>query len=601
MRANRALACALLALCLLLFTGCAGQREAAVPLCALVLEEGEGYTARSYTARTGVGEDAVFHLQAADGYEIVGTDYERCTLEEEGDGGVVLTLHNVRYSTAIAVETRQTGTPVLYHANGGARLDGGDPEEPVAVLTPDTHLRWNTDTGISLFQRAGHTLTGWNTAPDGSGTAVGLGSRVDPAEGLTLYAQWSAWTPADRFTWEVAGDGAAITGYRGGEDTITVPAELDGLPVRQIRAGAFSGADCRTVILPDTLWEVEDGAFQDCALTTLYLSDNIRTISDYAFQGCGNLATLHLNAVEEPVYSGSYYSTFADKYDRLLSLQDERKLVLFSGSSTRFGYDSARLEEALGGYQVVNMGAFAYTNAAPQMELILDCMGEGDILLHSPEFDAAQRQFCTSGKLDAPFFNLMEANYDMLARLDLRQYGQVFLSLSTYLSSREGMEARGYGRSAADYDEEGNLVDTPSYNRYGDYILYRPNSESEAPVYGLPVEYTVSAYPKEGFLDPLNEMYARFLSRGVRVYFTYAPRNRLAISEASTPEARAELDAYLREHLMVPVISSLEDSLWSGVYLYGTDNHLSTEGVALRTEQIIRDLQAQWAREEGDS
>ena len=54
---------------------------------------------------------------------------------------------------------------------------------------------------------------------------------------------------------------------------------------------------------------------------------------------------------------------------------------------------SALLDEALPDYQVVNMGVFAYTNATPQLLLILDCMQAGDILLDSPEFDAAQRQF----------------------------------------------------------------------------------------------------------------------------------------------------------------------------------------------------------------
>ena len=45
------------------------------------------------------------------------------------------------------------------------------------------------------------------------------------------------------------------------------------------------------------------------------------------------------------------------------------------------------------------------------------------------------------------------------------------------------------------------------------------------------------------------------------------------------------------------MISELEDSLYPGRYLYGTDNHLSTEGVAMRTESIIEDLQKQMERD----
>ncbi len=267
------------------------------------------------------------------------------------------------------------------------------------------------------------------------------------------------------------------------------------------------------------------------------------------------------------------------------------------GSSARFGYDSAGIDEAFPDYDVVNMGVFAYTNALPQLEIIRSCMGAGDILLHSPEFDAAQRQFCTGNNLDAPFWSMAEGNYDAVAMLDLRNYGQIFTPFHDYLVSKEGMEPRSWELSPADFDEDGNPAVSPSYNEYGDYILYRPNADDDAPVYGLPVRYVPEAVPTKQFIEPLNRVYETFLEQGVRVYFTYAPRNRLAVSEDSTPEARAALDAHLREELCVPVISEIEDSLVSGVYLYGTDNHLSTEGVALRTERIIAELRAQLERE----
>ena len=117
------------------------------------------------------------------------------------------------------------------------------------------------------------------------------------------------------------------------------------------------------------------------------------------------------------------------------------------------------------------------------------------------------------------------------------------------------------------------------------------------PIYDLPVEYTVPAFPKERFIDPLNRVFADFLAKGVRVFFTYAPRNREALSEKSTKEARAALDRYFRETLIVPVISDIEESLYPGRYLSGTDNHLSTEGVRIRTERIIRDIQNELAKE----
>ena len=43
---------------------------------------------------------------------------------------------------------------------------------------------------------------------------------------------------------------------------------------------------------------------------------------------------------------------------------------------------------------------------------------------------------------------------------------------------------------------------------------------------------------------------------------------------------------------------NIEDSLYTGIYLYGTDNHLSTEGAQIRTEKVIRDLKEQFVKEE---
>ena len=578
-----------LPLCLLLLCSCGSGTGAQDFYCRVVLEEGTGFTCSDHTLTVVPGQDATFYIQCDDGYTVTGADCEDYSIALAPNGGTVLTVPCVRYSAVISLTVERSDAVILYDINDGSGTS------PLEVPVTPSPLRWNTAT--DLFTRPGYTLTGWNTHPDGSGPAVGLGSRVEPSEGLTLYAQWSQWSPAELFHWRVEQGGITITGYFGAERTVTVPAELDGLPVRVIGSDAFRGADCETVILPDTLYTLENGAFRGCTLTTLYLFDNIRVIGDPVFEGCENLTTLHLNAVERPVYSGTYFDAFQDKFDRLLSLKGQRKIVLFGGSSVRFGFDSAALDAAFPEYQIINMGVFAYTSAQPQLELILTCMGEGDVLLHSPEFDITEFQFCTDNNMEYRFFNLMESNYDALALLDLRQYEAVFTPLGKYLTVKDPMAKKSYALSASSFDEDGSPVDSPSYNEYGDYIVYRPNAASGLPVYGAPVHYTVTAFPMETHIEPLNAVYRRFLEKGVAVYYTYSPRNALALSEASTPEARAELDRYLRENLCVPIITELKDSLWSGVYLYGTDNHLSTEGAAIHTKRVIAAFKAQMERD----
>lgn len=561
--------------------------------CNVVLEQGEGFQAEWDVCTVKRGEDAVFELLVEDGYEILEADYENYSLETlRDDSKIRLTIYQAEYPVVVSLTSRKSDFSICYDANGGAGLDEAD-KNVVEIPVVKSHIRINTSTGTELFERDGYTLIGWNTKSDGSGEFVGLGSRIFPEEDLVLYAVWSPWTAKECFEYELSGGYAVITSYDGENAVISIPKQLDGYQVIGIEEAAFSGAVCETVVLPETIQRVENGSFRNAGLRELYLYDNISYINDSSFEGCGELRTLHINAIEPPVYSGSYYDTFQDKYDYLFSNKEQKKLVLFSGSSARFGYDSERLEEEFSEYRVVNMGVFAYTNALPQLLLIEELMKEGDILLHSPEFDARQRQFCTTNSLDDKFFCMMESNYDAVAGLDLRMFEQIFNSFYTYLNTKQSMEPKSYQLSAKNFDEDGNPVKEESYNEHGDYILYRPNAESAEPVYGLPVEYTIASFPKENYFSKANGIYQRFLDKGIYVYLTYSPRNKYAVSEDSTKEERARLHEYLKEQLIIPVISDMEESLYPGTFLYGTDNHLSTEGVRIRTERIIADLHRQ--------
>ena len=490
-------------------------------------------------------------------------------------------------SAAPSAPPAVSGPSIRYEGNGGTlRAWEGD---AIALPVDNAHLRVNTAQGTGYFRREGYVLTGWNTAPDGSGERIGLGSRTERRDGLALYAQWAKVSPEGSFSYELREGQAWITGYSGAAPRCVVPEELGGSPVRGICAGAFRDGAFEELILPHTLYTVECGAFHGCAVREITLFDTLREVSDESFQDCRGLKTLHVNAATSPVYSGSYFDTFSDKYDWLLSLKGRKKLVLASGSSGRYGYDSPTLAAAFPDYVPANMGVYAYTNALPQLELIRGLMEEGDVLLSAPEFDAAEEQFCASSRLDAPFWAMMESNYDAAALLDLRNYSGVLDSLGEYLAARRGMAGRNYGESPASYDDDGNRYAFATYNQYGDLTLPRPNGERDVCLRHNIADYT-TANITPGRVEALNDVYRRFLDGGIAVYFTYTPRNRNSLTADSTPATRRELHNYLTEHLCVPVISDIEDSLYAGNYFYLIDSHLSGEGAAIRTKRVIEDL-----------
>ena len=110
----------------------------------------------------------------------------------------------------------------------------------------------------------------------------------------------------------------------------------------------------------------------------------------------------------------------------------------------------------------------------------------------------------------------------------------------------------------------------------------------------IPADYTTDTITRE-LAMALDKELAYFTDKDINVLFTYAPRNRSSLTESSTQERIEETELLLRQTLTVPVISDIEDYFYSGIYFYEIDNHLSDEGAALRTEQLIADM-TEWMR-----
>ena len=497
--------------------------------------------------------------------------------------------------TAAEPEALQPGrNQILYLANGG-HLHRGDGYSVFRTMD-SAHLRVNTLQGAAYFERSGYVLLGWNTKPDGSGERIGLGSRTERLDDLILYAQWIAASPEEDFVYELRDGEAWLLSWRGGDGVCVIPESLGGAPLRRICADAFCGAALDKLVLSSSLRCIEDGAFTDCTISDMTLFDSLCELSEASFTNCTGPQTLHVNAAVIPVYSGSYYDTFSDKYDWLLSIRDQKKIVLASGSSGRYGYDSEMLRAAFPDYEVANMGVYAWSNMRPQLELIRSLMMPGDILLSAPEFDAIEAQFCVTDRLDTHFWAMMESNYDAAAALDLRNYTDVWASFAAYQRIRGGMPGKSYSLSPANYDDDGNYYAFPTYNRYGDFVLPRENAERDELHRRNIADYTLTSFPA-GTVESLNAVYQVFLDEEITVYFSYTPRNRSSLTDASTPEERAALHEYLCASLSVPVISEMEDYLLSGVYFWQIDSHTSSEGAAIRTERLIEDLKVALASE----
>ena len=98
--------------------------------------------------------------------------------------------------------------------NAYVKFDANNPDEPESeqgyqsfVCGEEKALRSNS--GANAFITRDHyACTGWNTEPDGSGTAYADGASIAPMDDLTLYAQWSLVEVKVTFDANVADDDA---------------------------------------------------------------------------------------------------------------------------------------------------------------------------------------------------------------------------------------------------------------------------------------------------------------------------------------------------------------------------------------------------------
>ncbi|MDY6391409.1 MAG: leucine-rich repeat protein [Bacilli bacterium] len=547
----------------------------------VTLEDGD-FHCKTQSVSGNSGEDFTFSITTSITKAVTGSSYEDFTASSSVDPQndirfQTLTFHNVRYSTVITLRIEAIQT-----------LSYVGLDEQYTDFAPITHTRFNVSTDLSRFKKEGHKLIGYK---DGEGQIVSLGSRVSPSESGTIVLQpvHAKETSGTEFSYIEKGSRyLSLTRYNGVDGAIVVPETIDGRIVDSIESECFQNGIYTQVVLPSSLTSLSPGAFSSCSIDELVIYDGIQSVGDSCFEHT-SINNVRINAKESPAYIGTYFGSYADKVDRLIALKEKKKLVLYSGSSTRFGFDSALLDESLADYDVVNMGVYAYTESKPQIDVLSHFLNRDDILLVSPEFDTLETQMNVDDTLDFAFFAMCEANYDIIRYLPLSHYSNFFDSFGDYLSRRKPMARSRYEDGPSFYDEDGNRVSHSSYNAYGDYSLFRENNTSRKSFGIRRAYYNKSHFPASD-IALFNAAYAPLQSQGVQVYFDYSPRMITSVSEDSNEASWVELGEYLQKSIPMLFLSRIEDSLLDPYYFYGTDNHLSTEGAKKRTQHVLKNL-----------
>ncbi len=573
----------------LLLSGCGnGNHDRRDRRILVSIKETDGCTVENNGQYILPGGDAVFTLTLDRDLSLTGTDYPGQIQMDSNGRTVTLTAIGVQYPTRIQLDLTYDYARITYDANGGYALYSSENQ-----VTKDYSLsrrsRPNTDTGSETFAREGHTLICWNTEADGSGTRIGLGSRITVTDGkATLYAQWAKWSDATDFSYYIADGSVIITGYTGAEDLIVIPEQINGQTVTAIETGSFLNCSAKTVIFPKTLKSVFPGAFQNCSLQSLVLFDNIESIQDGSFAGCDDLRTLYINAIEAPFgYTWRKESCYADKVDMLIAAQGEQKLVFYGGCAMWYNLDGRHAAQLLGDeYRIINMGLNGTVNSAVQMQILGAFLEQGDILFHAPELSSPQQMMIQTDMLDTDksLWCGIENNYDLFCLVDLTTVGGVFSSFCAYLDRKDSRTT--YASHFTD-DYEQVYMD----------------------IYGcIPFSRTATAetLADNVFLNPdlltrdsirnLNNYYQWYQRKGVNVYLSFACFNLDAVPEDQKQNAEA-VEAAFRSSLQAqngpPLLGNIKDFIYRSSDFFDTNYHLLSEPARHNTSLWLQVLLTQ--------
>lgn len=269
---------------------------------------------------------------------------------------------------------------------------------------------------------------------------------------------------------------------------------------------------------------------------------------------------------------GSIASTIRYKAD-LLQTTEGPRIIFAGGSSSPYGTVCAEVAQQLD-CNAICIGATAYLGLPFYLRMLEVYAEEGDIIVLAPE-----HSLLTDKTVDYSLvWEGAGQDADVWRCMPFSYLPGLFSSSTDYL--RLKLEALSSG--AGKYNE--------AFGPLGDVVLYRESQLAEGYLPGDPITLSPDVIYEKS-LAQINRFSAKMERRGVTVFFAFAPADQLAV--VSSEEEAGDFAQQIEESLEIPAILPLSDALMEGRYFYNSNNHLTTEGALINTQNLIDGLRAQ--------
>ncbi len=284
------------------------------------------------------------------------------------------------------------------------------------------------------------------------------------------------------------------------------------------------------------------------------------------------------------VYDGTFVGELGEKYDRLLSI-DTPKVVVVGGSSVAFGLESDTVKEQLG-MEVVNFGLYANLGTKLMMDLSRANVNEGDIIVLAPELNAQTLSLYFNSETT---MQALDGNFGMLGSIDGANFAALFGAVWGFAGDKLGYLISG-GRP-----ENSGAYSKECFDEAGDNEYERPFNVMTTVPKTITLDFRVNPHDGvtteyEKFIDYVNEYVAYCKSRGATVYFSFAPMNEASLTDYNTEQNIYAFYDNLRKSLDCKLISNVNDYILDEGYFFDSEFHLNDAGVTVRTARLIDDI-----------
>ena len=284
---------------------------------------------------------------------------------------------------------------------------------------------------------------------------------------------------------------------------------------------------------------------------------------------------MYTESLDDP-YQNTYLAEFSNKYTRLYGTEG-KKIILIGGSSLPFGIRSDLLKKELGGeYSIINFGLYATLGTKFMMDVAKDAIGDGDIVILSPELNEQTYSLYFNSEA---VFQATNGFSRMLSGLPIKNQLSLLYNYHKFAFDKISIHAND---SAPDPI---GIYRADSFNTYGEIDVDRPNNIMNN-AYDENMLITVGDFLLDTeFIDYVNDYVADVEKKGATVYFNWSPVNASAIR--SSKVTRAIFQEKLSSMLDCELLGSIEDCLIDERYFYDTNFHLNSAGAIYFSRNLV--------------